>query len=136
MKLAPQFLFIIVALPITTARSTLAAESQTSDSSPGEARARRTYEIALELYRAQYYKEAAVYLRKAYDQSRQPAFLFNLALTYRKLGNRAAARNALEQYLERESADAPSRARARYLLASLRGDPRVVAMEDDENPLA
>jgi tetratricopeptide (TPR) repeat protein len=111
---------------------------------------RKAYQHALELWRAGDYPAAAVELRKAYDYAPLPPILFNLGVTYLKLGNRAAARAALSEYLNAVP-NAPNRAEAEQLLAAAKSEaaapsaavtpppaarPMVLGKDDDtENPL-
>jgi tetratricopeptide (TPR) repeat protein len=110
--------------------------------------ARKAYQHALELYDAGKYREAATELRKAYELAPLPPILFNLGVTYRKLGNRAAARAAFREYLARMP-NATNRAEVEQMLAELgggadptqappppeAGPPVEAAPDDHENPL-
>src|SRR6516162_2345337 len=60
-----------------------------------KALAKKSYQHALELYKVGDYKAAAAELRKAYDYAPLPPILFNLGVTYMKLGNKSAAKAAL-----------------------------------------
>jgi len=93
-----------------------------------KALAKKSYQHALELYKAGDYKTAAVELRKAYDYAPLPPILFNLGVTYMKLGNKSAARAALSEYVA-AMPKAPNRAEADKLLAELArsGDEAVPA---------
>src|SRR5262249_47176598 len=64
-----------------------------------KAQSKKAYQHALQLYKAERYQEAASELRKAYEYAPLPPILFNLGITYIQLGQKAAARAALHEYL-------------------------------------
>jgi tetratricopeptide (TPR) repeat protein len=80
--------------------------------------AKKSYQHALELYKVGDYKAAAVELRKAYDYAPLPPILFNLGVTYMKLGNKSAAKAALSEYVA-AMPKALNRAEADQLLAEI-----------------
>src|SRR5262245_38698485 len=95
-----------------------AANGEGSITDSEKALARKSYKHALELYKAGDYKNAAIELRKAYDYAPLPPILFNLGVTYIRLGNKPAARAALTEYIA-AMPKAPNRAEAEKLLAEM-----------------
>ena len=83
-----------------------------------KALAKKSYQHALELYKVGDYKAAAAELRKAYDYAPLPPILFNLGVTYMKLGNKSAAKAALSEYVA-AMPKAPNRPEADKLLAEI-----------------
>ena len=83
-----------------------------------KAQSKKAYQHALQLYKAERYQEAASELRKAYEYAPLPPILFNLGITYIQLGQKAAARAALHEYLS-VLPQAPNRGEAEALLRSL-----------------
>jgi hypothetical protein len=80
--------------------------------------AKQVYRHALELYQAAKYREAADELQKAYTYAPLPQILFNLGVTYAKLGDRRAAHAALSEYLA-ALPNAPNRAEAEKWLKQI-----------------
>jgi hypothetical protein len=64
-----------------------------------KALAKKAYQQAVRLYQAGKYNEALTELRKAYDYAPLPSILYDLGVTYLKVGNASAARAALSEYL-------------------------------------
>ena len=108
-----------------------------------KALAKKSYQHALELYKVGDYKNAAIELRKAYDYAPLPPILFNLGVTYMKLGNKSAAKAALSEYVA-AMPKAPNRPEADKLLAEIaKGDtnkeeaaPAPLAAEETKAPAA
>jgi len=95
-----------------------AARADDGISERERALAKKSYQHALELYKVGDYKTAASELRKAYDYAPLPPILFNLGVTYMKLGNKSAAKAALSEYVA-AMPKAPNRGEADKLLAEL-----------------
>src|SRR4051794_28761003 len=84
-----------------------------------ETRARAHYEIALGQFRLGNYRGALKEFKAGYELARKPGFLLNIALSYRKLGQRGAARDAYREYLADAPADDPHRAEVEQLIGEL-----------------
>src|SRR5689334_21550717 len=110
-------LFLIALAQVAPSPAALARRDPATDGISARERSlsRKAYQHALELWRAGDYQAAAVELRKAYDYAPLPPILFNLGVTYLKLGNPTAARAALSEYVN-AAPNAPNRAEAERLL--------------------
>jgi hypothetical protein len=83
------------------------------------ARARVHFDIATQQYRARNYDDASREFLAAYAAWPDPAFLWNVALCYRKLDDLPRTREVLKTYLARAPVDAPERPRALALQAEI-----------------
>src|SRR5689334_16586673 len=94
MKPALRTLFVVVAL-----QSALAFEHRAS-ASPADEQAQKAFVRGEQLFRAQKYNEAAAAFEEGQRLSPSPAFLYDLALTYRALNNPQQAIANYQAYLK------------------------------------
>jgi tetratricopeptide (TPR) repeat protein len=93
-------LLVVVALQSGRIASSHAAPSESHPPSRAEEeQARQSFARGETLFRSQKYREAAAAFEAGYRQAPSPAFLFDLALTYRALGNSQQAIGYYQQYL-------------------------------------
>ena len=126
---------VLVAAWIGVGPTPARAEDMSLISPQEKAAAKKAYAHALQLYKLGNYKEAAVELRKAYDHAPLPPILFNLGVTYAKLGNVVAARALLSEYVK-QMPNAANRPEADRLLATLGGAEDGAAAPEGESAAA
>lgn len=113
----------------------LPVQGQTPKPPSVSEQARSHFKAGRALYSLGYYKEAVAELTRAYELVPLPELLFNVALSYRRLGEIDKALAALDQFIDKNPADASQlkeAKRQRKELESVSGDRDAFLASEDE----
>ena len=114
-------LFLATALAAAVLVSSGGREARADDD---EQRAREAYKTGDDHYAAGRYEESVKYFKLAYDLSRLPALLFNIANAYERMGDYEKAADYLRQYLESPKAENVASVRERIRRLELSAEAR------------
>ena len=114
-------LFVATALAAAVIVSSGARVARADDN---EQRAREAYKTGDDHYAAGRYEESVKYFKLAYDLSKLPALLFNIANAYERMGEYEKAAEYLRQYLDSPKAENVASVRERIRRLELSAEAR------------